>query len=387
MRNTLALGFLLAWPLMAAAQTAETRYFTSIDGLMDGNADVILKETRSGRAVTAAVLDVCYPETPGSHRNERFVVNLTANGQALTGTGQTLGDKLPVTVKLTRRAVDGHYDFSGQVTVGQTTTQVESTDNADMSEAEYRQTRGTDSEIATAPQDFTEVSPEAIAVRVRLDAVARLLTTLKGEAVEVDTASLATACDELRAGEQVLTMSVDPERAAEFLARLKATPGVVASGWTSGRFDLERTIRFSDDGWRGGGRLDRARLAATIAEALKRALKAPSATTAWDETLGRLTITLKRPSPIVAGFGLTETLRTTAIVAPDKPAGAHHLLLWLDRFSSVISDEAPGTQLRLADSQNLDEEGAAALDDGSSLTALATAFKAERWDIEREAWK
>jgi len=37
---------------------SETRYFTSIDGLMDGNADVILKETRQGKTVTAAVLTV-----------------------------------------------------------------------------------------------------------------------------------------------------------------------------------------------------------------------------------------------------------------------------------------------------------------------------------------
>ena len=28
---------------------------------MDGNADVILKETRQGKTVTSAVLDVCYP--------------------------------------------------------------------------------------------------------------------------------------------------------------------------------------------------------------------------------------------------------------------------------------------------------------------------------------
>src|SRR3954453_13831701 len=46
----------------SATSGPETRYFTSIDGLMDGNADVILKETRQGKIVTAAVLDVCYPE-------------------------------------------------------------------------------------------------------------------------------------------------------------------------------------------------------------------------------------------------------------------------------------------------------------------------------------
>src|SRR5215210_8031705 len=64
----------------------ETRYFTSIDGLMDGNADVILKETRQGKTVTSAVLDVCYPAEKGSPRKDRFVANLAVNGQSLTGT-------------------------------------------------------------------------------------------------------------------------------------------------------------------------------------------------------------------------------------------------------------------------------------------------------------
>ena len=44
----------------AAPGANEVRYFTSIDGLMDGNADVVLKETRQGKNVTSAVLDI-YP--------------------------------------------------------------------------------------------------------------------------------------------------------------------------------------------------------------------------------------------------------------------------------------------------------------------------------------
>src|SRR5205085_7325400 len=73
-------------PKAAAPGANETRYFTSIDGLMDGEADVILKETRQGKTVTAAVLDVCYPVAKGSERKDRFVANLTVNGQNLTGT-------------------------------------------------------------------------------------------------------------------------------------------------------------------------------------------------------------------------------------------------------------------------------------------------------------
>ena len=84
----------------------EVRYFSAIDGLMDGNADVVLKETRQGKTVTAAVLDVCYPATKGSDRKDRFVANLAINGPNMTGTTQSIGDKQPVTVKLARKQSD-----------------------------------------------------------------------------------------------------------------------------------------------------------------------------------------------------------------------------------------------------------------------------------------
>src|SRR2546422_9032371 len=70
----------------AAPGANETRYFTSIDGLMDGNADAILKETRQGKTVTSAVLGVCYPAEKGPDRKDRFLGNLAVNGQPLSGT-------------------------------------------------------------------------------------------------------------------------------------------------------------------------------------------------------------------------------------------------------------------------------------------------------------
>ena len=96
----------------------EVRYFTAIDGLMGGNADVILKETRQGKTVTAAVLDVCYPAEKGSDRKDRFVANLAVNGQTLTGATQSFGAKLPVTVKLVRRPTGDTFEFKGQISVG-----------------------------------------------------------------------------------------------------------------------------------------------------------------------------------------------------------------------------------------------------------------------------
>ena len=145
----------------AAPGTTETRYFTSIDGLMDGNADVILKETRQGKTVTAAVLDVCYPAEKGSERKDRFVANLAVSGQNLTGTTQSIGDKLPVTVKLVRKPTGDSFEFKGQIGVGQTVTEVASSDNSDLSEQEFKDSQSTDDSIATAPKDFTEVSPES----------------------------------------------------------------------------------------------------------------------------------------------------------------------------------------------------------------------------------
>src|SRR4029077_12263015 len=107
-------------PSKAAPGGSEVRYFTAIDGLMDGNADVILKETRQGKTVTSAVLDVCYPVEKGSDRKDRFVANLSVNGPNLTGTTQTIADKLPVTVKLARKGSGDASEFRGQITIGQT---------------------------------------------------------------------------------------------------------------------------------------------------------------------------------------------------------------------------------------------------------------------------
>src|ERR1700731_4120975 len=122
----------------AAPAANEVRYFTAIDGLMDGNADVILKETRQGKTVTAAVLDVCYPTAKGSDRKDRFVVNLAVNGQTLTGTTQSSVGKLPVTVKLVRKPTGDGFEFKGQINIGQMVTEVASSDNSDISEKEFQ---------------------------------------------------------------------------------------------------------------------------------------------------------------------------------------------------------------------------------------------------------
>jgi hypothetical protein len=364
----------------------EVRYFTAIDGLMDGNADVILKETRQGKSLTAATLDVCYPVAEGSDRKDRFVANLAINGQTLTGTTQSIGGKLPVTVKLTRKPAGDNFEFKGQISIGQTVTEVNSTDNSDLSEREFQESQTSDDGITPAPKDFTELSPEAIGVRVKLDAAADFLKSLKGQDVEVSLSSLAVTCDVLRAGEQTITLSADPDRAAGLIAKFKSVPGVVAAGWTTGIIEMDRTIRFSATGWRDGERLNKDKLASTIANVLAGALSAKPAASVWNASNGKLKLTFKRANELYPSLDLTDTIEVTAVVASERPGGSDRLILWAGSPVITTADESSGPALVLANDASGDEEGAQK-DDNGLVEALAREFKGQRWDADKSVWK
>jgi len=370
----------------AAPGANEVRYFTAIDGVMGGNADAILKETRQGKTVTSAVLDVCYPVANGSDRKDRFVANLAVNGQTLTGTTQSLGEKLPVTVKLVRRPTGDTFEFKGQISVGQNVTEVVSSDNSDLSEKEFQDNQTTDDGITAAPKDFTEVSPESIGVRVKLDAALDFLKGLKGQDLEVSLSGLTVTCDALRAGEQTINISADPDRAAALVAKFRSLPGVVAVGWTSGIVDMERTIRFAAADWRDGDRLNKDKLAAAVASVLAKTLSAKTSASAWNVTTGKLKLTFKRPSQLFPALGLTETVEVTALVAPDKPGGSDRLMLWIGNPVISTADESAGAKLNLTDESSGEEEGDQK-DDNGSIEALAKEFKGQRWDSEKSVWK
>jgi hypothetical protein len=368
------------------ANANETRYFTAIDGLMDGNADVILKETRQGKTVTSAVLDVCYPAEKGSDRKDRFVANLAVNGQTMTGTAQSVGGKLPVTVKLVRKPTGDTYEFKGQISIGQAVTDVNSADNSDLGEKEFLDSQTSEDGITPAPKDFSEVSPESIAVKVKLDAAQDFLKSLKGQEVEVALTSLTVSCDALRAGEQTLSIAADPDRAAALIAKFKSQPGVVAAGWTSGIVDMDRAIRFAAADWRDGDKVNRDKLATAISGVLTRRLVAKPATSAWNANTGTLKLTFKRPSKLYPALDLTETIEFSALVAADKPGVTDRLMLWIGNPVISTADESSGPKLNLSDETSTDEEGDQK-DDNGSVDALAKEFRGQRWDSEKSVWK
>jgi len=293
---------------------------------------------------------------------------------------------LPVTVKLVRKPTGDGFEFKGQIGIGQAVTEVNSSDNSDLSEKEFQDNQTTDDGITATPKDFTEVSPESIGVRVKLDAVSDFLKSLKGQDIEVSWSSLAVTCDALRAGEQTISLSADPDRAAGLIAKFKSAPGVVAAGWTTGVVEMERTIRFPAADWRDGDRLNRDKLTAAISNVLAGSLSAKSSSTAWSSSTGKLKFKFKRPSQTYPALDLTETIEVTALVAPEKPGASERLMLWIGNPVVSTTDEAAGAKLNLASDSNGDEEGDPS-DDNGSLDALAREFKGQRWDADKSAWK
>jgi hypothetical protein len=369
----------------AAPNGNEIRYFTSMDGVLAG-ADVILKEIRQGKIVSSAVIDVCYPIDKGSARTDRFVANLAVNGQAMTGTTQTVSQKSPVTINLVRKATGDTFEFKGQISVGQRVTQVASSDNSDLSEKEFSDNQAVEDGINTAPKDFTEVSPEAIAVRIKLDAAPDFLKDLKGQELEVSSNSLTVTCDALRSGEQTINISADPERVSALVAKFKAQPGVLVAGWTGGMVDMERAIRFSAAEWRNGDKINKDKVADSIARVLAKTLAAKLSSAVWSANTGALKLTFKRASQLIPVLDLTETVEMTALVAPDKPGGLERLMLWIGNPLISIADESSGAKLNLAEDSSAEEEGEAK-DDNGSVEALAKEFKGQRWDSDKAAWK
>ena len=369
-----------------APATSDVRYFNSLgDILGDLPVDAFIKETRQGGKVTGALLDVCYSVSTHSDRKDRFILDLKVEGEKLSGSGQSIENKTPVTVSLTRKGSKS-VSFDGKITLGGNLTSVSSPDNSDVDEKEFQQSQVVDDDLAEAPKDFTQVSPQSLAVRVKRENFADLVKSLKGQNVQIALDSISTDCNALRSGHQILRLFIDPARAPALIASVKTAPGVAAAGWTSGTYDMERAIRFATGDWSPDGKLNRDKLATALTGIAAKTMGAKPASSAWNDTTGELTFTLKRPSQLAPALDLTETLEITALVSPDKPGGSDRLVVWLGIPSSKTTDETAAPQLQFSENAGGEEESTFNDDDGM-IKAIATELKGQRWDTDKAAWK
>ena len=300
---------------------------------------------------------------------------------------QSLVEKKPVTVKLTRKPNGDTFDFRGQITIGQTVTEVASSENSDISEKEFQDSQTVDDGINATPKDFTEVSPESVGVRIKLDSSLDFLKSLKGQDVEVALNSLTVTCDALRSGHQTLNVSVDPDRAAGLIAKAKAMPGVVAAGWTTGLVEMDRAIRLPAAGYSDGGKINRDKLVATLSNVLSKTLSAKFVSSSWSPTSGKLKMVFKRPNTTYPALDLTDTVEVDGIVSSDKPGSSDHLMIWISTPVTTTADEGSGPKLNLTDDSGGDDEGTEDRDDSGSIEALIKELKGQRWDADKSIWK
>jgi hypothetical protein len=364
----------------------EVRYFNALgDILGELPVDAFIKETRQGGKVTSALLDVCYSVSTHSDRKDRFTIDLKVDGEKLSGSGQSTENKTPVTISLIRKGGKS-VSFDGKITLGGNLTSVSSPDNSDVDDKEFQQSQVVDDDLSEVPKDFTQVSPQSVAVRVKRENFADLVKSLKGQNVQIALDSIATDCNALRSGHQILRLFIDPARAASLIESLKTAPGVVAAGWTSGTYDMERAIRFATGDWSQAGKLNRDKFAATLTATAAKVMGAKTATSVWNDATGELTFTLKRPSQLAPALDLTETLEITALVSPDKPGGSDRLIVWLGVPSSKTTDETASPQLQFSENSGGEEESTFNDDDGM-IKAVAAELKGQRWDTDKATWK
>jgi hypothetical protein len=373
-------------PGMAAGESV---HYTVISGefIPDLPSDTVWRETRRGGKTVSAVLDVCYSPSPMSNGKERFVVPLRPENGKLVGSGKIEPSGTPVKVNLARRQADDTFSLEGTITRGSAVDEVEIGELTDMSEREYRVEQARDEEIVADPADFNEVVPIAIGVRVATDKVPELVKTLRGLNVEVDYDSLIATCTDLRTGEQLVRIGVDPERAPGLVKQLKAIPGVLAAGWTPGSYGIESVVRIPAAPWRAGGALKKDELAARISAAAAKELAATAETPEWDPITGEFVLRFKRPDAAARGLNLTELIEMSVLIGPDKPAGGDQLMVWLsDPTIETVDENAASQRLSIIGGSHGDDEDAA-VDLEGVLDALVADLNGQRWDSESSTWK
>jgi hypothetical protein len=364
------------------------RYAIIEGGLLtDLPSEAIWRETRQGGKTVSAALDLCYSASPLSNRKQRFVVTLRPEGGKLVGTGRSEPDHAPIAVSLVRKQDGTTFSLEGTITRGSKVDEVAANDLSDMSEIEFRDQSVREEEIVDAPEDFTETTPGSIGVRIASDRLPELVKALRGLNVRVDYASLVQSCADLRAGNQLVRLEVDPERAPALLAQLKAMPGVTAVGWTPSGYGVERAVRIAAGPWRDGKTIKMDQLAGRISAALAAALGGAASPSQWDKTTRELTLKFKRPDAAARGLDLTELIELPVLIGPDKPNGGDNLVIWIGDPQVQTVDEGAGPRIDISGGDHTSDEGGAAVDIEGILAALAKELNGQRFDPEQAAWK
>lgn len=398
--RTAAIALAVLFPFLACAAVAApknpppkatgptVRYFDLYGSLVgEVETQAMLKETRQGASVTAAVLDVCYATTAISNRKERFVVDLAPVAGKFSGTAQTAIGKQPVSVQLLRKVVGKSITFEGTIKIGAVEHTVSSPDNTDVSEQQYRDAHRTDEIIFPSPMTFADLSPGTVGARVKVESLPELATFLRGENVRVRLDSLQPDCAAMRAGNIAVLIQTNPMRADALAKKVRALPIVTLAGWSGGNYGIENAVRLRRADF-GGANFDRDKLAVALAASAAKTLSATVGTTTWDDMTGEVTIKLKRPAESFPGLGLTDMIELTLQAGPDKPGSGDTLAIWLGNTSIETNDDGAEPRMKLVQiPQGEGSPGGDYVDTNLVLDGIARDLKGQRWGTDAKNWK
>lgn len=374
--------FLCVAAAPASAQTTVVTqpYFTFND---QTQLEPVLREKRRGAKVESAQLDLCYQNGP-DNAWDRVVIELKPQGNELAGSGISQVAKTPVVFSYDRKIKGNELGYTGTLKIGVTAVPFKIENISESTEKEYQESVYT-IPLIEQPEDFTKVSPQWIALRVKRGSMAAVLQQLRNENVVLDSQfGLTEDCAALRTGTQLIQFLAQPERAANLLPQLRKWDGVLAAGWGNSVW-MFYAVRLAGADWSANGKPDRVKLKAALEKSVARALDAKAISSTWDETSGDLVLKFDRPSGRFRGLGFTEKVEVRILAEFERPGNTGDIVVWVNSASARLVDEAPGTRLKIQPVNEMGAEGIY-LDQEILTKAIAQDLKGVSWNAQDEKW-
>lgn len=390
MRKVVQVALMLSLSSSAALAQERLVYSPLLDLGDQTSADLRLIEESAGAKTKSMTLDLCFASNVDTSNGvlilgdyDRVVVPLKADANSLTGAASSSEAKQAVTVNLHRRAAaDGKVSFTGTISIGGKPFQV----SADPVVGVEAMEETAFLRIVEKPEAFDETAaPNAIAVKIRRGNQPQLIEFLRTANVKIDlTSGAVDKCAVLRSGDEYLRVFTPPAEAEALIARLKKLPFVTAAGWT-GAFTGSPTARVSNARWVIKGVLNREKAAGDLSAAIAKHIGASVTGTSWDPRTGELRVTLKRPSKLFPGLGLTENFVAVSLVAPERFGETDRALIWGPNISGDVADEGAGARLSIVPLTLYagPPEGIQIYVDPEILAGL---LEGEWWDSANNAW-
>lgn len=346
-------------------------------------AEAVIREKRSGGKIESAELDICYQsERDGPW--DRAVLNLKPADGELSGAGVSQLKKTPVAFGYSSKFKGNDLTYSGTLKIGAANAAFSIDYVSESTEKEYEQ--GLHKiPLVEKPANFYAVSPQWVAVRVKLGGMAALIDFLRKQDVTLDVLfGLTVDCAALRAGSQTIQFVVNPARAEAVIAEAKKVPGVVAAGW--GNYsNMSAALRLPAAQWTAGGKPDRKKLESEIGKSLARALQAATISSSWNPATGELVLGFERKSQHFPGLGFTDSIEVTLLAEFERPGTAEYILVWINEVKGLLADKGAGARMKIRPLQEFGG-GGIYVDSDPLVQALARDLKATTWDSLKEKW-